>query len=184
MNRPILISITAVTLLISAACSGGGSSDPATPMAAVPAPPPAATAPQSETDVVYGTGLTNGGSKTLLLDVYQSGETCSAARPVVVLIHGGGFRTGAKDMGSFPEIAEQLADMGYVAISISYRLERDDPVPSSEFTPYLDAFISGGGGASVPGLVQLANNISSAVEDAVTAIRWIDTNATDLCVDM
>lgn len=186
MRLSRLFSITALGLLFSTACSGGGdsSANPATPITIVPPPPPTTSAPQSETDVVYGTGLTNGGSKTLLLDVYQSGEACFTARPVVVLIHGGGFRTGSKDMGAFPDIAEQLADIGYVAISISYRLEGDDPVPSAEFTPYLDAFISGGGGASVPGLVQLANNISSAVEDAVTAIRWIETNATDLCVDI
>ena len=185
MRHSLISPLAVLGLLASTACSGG--SDPATPttpVSAVPAPAPTASAPQSEVDVVYGSGLTNGSSKTLLLDVYQSGETCALARPAVILIHGGGFRTGSKSSGGFPNIAEALADQGYVAISINYRLEGDDPVPSAEFTPYLNAFITGGGGAGVPGLVQIANNISSAVEDAVTAIRWIETNATERCIDV
>lgn len=185
MRHSLISSLAVLGLLAGTACSGG--SDPATPttpVSAVPAPAPTASAPQSEVDVVYGSGLTNGSSKTLLLDVYQSGETCASPRPAVILIHGGGFRTGSKSSGGFPNIAAALADQGYVAISINYRLEGDDPIPSAEFTPYLNAFITGGGGAGVPGLVQIANNISSAVEDAVTAIRWIETNATERCIDV
>ena len=185
MRHSIISPLAALGALVGVGCSGGGdATSPTPPSLAVPAPAPSTSAPQSETDVVYGSGLTNGSSKTLLLDVYQSGDACTAPRPAVVLIHGGGFRTGSKTVGAFPDIAEDLADQGYVAISINYRLEGDDPVPSAEFTPYLNAFITGGGGAGVPGLVQVANNISSAVEDAVTAIRWIETNASDRCVDV
>ncbi|MFO0912943.1 MAG: alpha/beta hydrolase [Pirellulales bacterium] len=40
--------------------------------------------------------------------------------PAVVCIHGGGFRAGSRD--SFDELCVQLAQHGYVAVTVSYRL--------------------------------------------------------------
>lgn len=40
--------------------------------------------------------------------------------PAVVCIHGGGFRAGSRD--SFDQLCVQLAEHGYVAVTVSYRL--------------------------------------------------------------
>lgn len=168
---------------LAAACSGGGGgggspSSPATP----PSTPPAG-APQSQFDQTYGTGLTMSGSRSLTLDLYQSGDSCTAARPVVILIHGGSFQFGSKTSSPWPSLASSLTDRGYVAISINYRLERDDPVPSAEFTPVRDGLLSGVPTPIPADAQQQADLVASAFEDAVTAIRWTIDNADANCID-
>jgi acetyl esterase/lipase len=70
-------------------------------------------------------GEANG--KRLLLDAYvrRDGET---ARPAVVLIHGGGFRVG--DKASFAPEASRLAERGWVAFSVNYRLDEPSVYPA------------------------------------------------------
>ena len=189
--KPLLISVSALALL--AGCSGGGgSSSPSTPVSPPPPsppppppPPPPPAVPASQTDVVYGSGLLTSGAKSLLLDVYQSGEACTAARPLVLLIHGGGFDAGTKQSGQWPSIGSDLADQGYVAISIDYRLAGDNPVPSAEFYPVRDGILNSGVEAIISNdLQEQADIIASTIEDAVTALRWVEDNDDDLCVDI
>ena len=68
-----------------------------------------------ERGVVYG--MVNG--ESLLLDVYR---TCpsGSSRPAVILIHGGGMWTGSRAHMEQP--ARQLAQAGYVAFCVDYRL--------------------------------------------------------------
>jgi acetyl esterase/lipase len=128
--------------------------------------------------------MTNG-SKSLLLDIYQSGEECTQSRPFVLLVHGGGFEDGTKQSAPWPSFASELTDQGYVAISIDYRLIGDDPVPSAEFEPIRDAILNSGVGPVISNDLQAqADAIASAIEDAATALRWIEDNDGDLCVDM
>lgn len=47
-------------------------------------------------------------------------------RALVVVAHGGFFLSGANDGADVVEICEDLAQMGYVVASISYRLGVDD----------------------------------------------------------
>lgn len=68
-------------------------------------------------DVVYG----EADGQKLLLDVY--GAAPGAARPAVIVIHGGSWTTGSKaDLGF---VAALLARQGYVGFSVNYRLLRD-----------------------------------------------------------
>src|ERR1700678_519233 len=67
-------------------------------------------------DVEYGV---QGGEK-LLLDVYQPAESGSRARPAVVLIHGGGWTRF--DKSTMRGIGNFLARLGFVAVSVDYRL--------------------------------------------------------------
>lgn len=66
-------------------------------------------------DVVYDARF---GSATSM-DVHIP-EGTAADRPAVLLIHGGGWRYGAKD--AYTEAAERFASAGYVAATINYRL--------------------------------------------------------------
>ncbi|MCH9751514.1 MAG: alpha/beta hydrolase [Alphaproteobacteria bacterium] len=143
--------------------------------------------PVNETNVVYGSGLTNGGSKTLLMDIYQTGEECTALRPLVLLIHGGGFRQGSKTSSGWNERARDAVARGYVAAAINYRLIPDDPVISAEFDPVRTDLIT----ANVDqdwdnNTVEVfAGGITAAVEDTVAALRYLESNSpADRCIDM
>jgi len=62
----------------------------------------------ADRDVVYSSV---GGRQTL--DVIRPRAASGEARPAVLLIHGGGFRAGAKE--SYLPLAVKLAEHGYVA---------------------------------------------------------------------
>lgn len=135
-------------------------------------------------DVVYSTAATSGGQQALELDVYQSGEVCTARRPFVMLIHGGGFTSGSRFFAPFPTLGTALAQRGYVGVSIDYRLEgATHPIPSAEFAAVRDRLAQAliGDGQLPPN--PWADAATAAFEDTVNAIRWVQTNADDLCVD-
>lgn len=173
------------------ACSGGssGASTP-TPVSTLPPPPPpppAVGSPESEADVVYGSGLTNGGAKTLLMDIYQTGETCDTLRPLVLIIHGGAFARGSKTSSGWDDRARDAVGRGYVAASINYRLIGDNPVVSTEFDSLRRDLIATNVNPDWDGnSVQVfANAVAAAVEDGVTALRYLrDNSPEDRCIDM
>jgi acetyl esterase/lipase len=102
-----------------------------------------------ERGVVYG--MVNG--ESLLLDVYR---TCpsGSSRPAVILIHGGGMWTGSRAHMEQP--ARQLAQAGYVAFSIDYRLV--DAVAGRHRWP-------------------------AQLDDVQRAVRWVRFHAADYGVD-
>ncbi|MBN2582230.1 MAG: alpha/beta hydrolase fold domain-containing protein [Planctomycetes bacterium] len=65
------------------------------------------------------------GETPLLLDLYVPEDTAKP-RPLVVWIHGGGWRTGSKEQCR----ATPLAMQGYVVASINYRLVQDGRWPA------------------------------------------------------
>ena len=72
-------------------------------------------------DVVYG----QGGGRDLRLDCYEpQGPRLDTA---VILIHGGGWNRG--DRGQLAEHARVLANDGFTALSIEYRLTGESPFP-------------------------------------------------------
>jgi acetyl esterase/lipase len=76
-------------------------------------------------DIQYG--VANG--KPLLLDAYVPPTPAPAGgRPAVVMIHGGGWRTG--DKASWAEEANRLAERGWVAFSVNYRLDEPSMFPA------------------------------------------------------
>lgn len=62
------------------------------------------------------------GGKTLRLDAYL--PAAKGPSPAIVLLHGGGFTGGAKG-GYTGELARYVADHGYAAFDIDYRLMGD-----------------------------------------------------------
>ena len=98
-----------------------------------------------------------GSPVSLYLDVYQPTGDTSTNRPVVMWIHGGGFRTGSsRTQGYIITYATDFAKRGYVCMSIDYRLRdgADMPTQESELPAEQDA-----------------------AHDANTALGWIRTNA-------
>lgn len=76
-------------------------------------------------DVQYGVA----GAKGLLLDAYVPPDRSDGSlRPAVVMIHGGGFRAG--DKGSWEPEARKVAEKGWVAFSVDYRLDEPTAFPA------------------------------------------------------
>lgn len=76
---------------------------------------------KAENDVVYGvqTGW-HGSLDTLKLDIFKPVGDGNVKRPVVVMIHGGGFSGGNKR--DLKLLGEKYASQGMVCISVGYRL--------------------------------------------------------------
>ena len=74
-------------------------------------------------NVIYGNNINATGSNVSLeMDIYQPEGDVVTNRPVVVVAHGGFFLGGANDGSDVVPLCQDLARMGYVAVSISYRL--------------------------------------------------------------
>jgi acetyl esterase/lipase len=61
---------------------------------------------------------------TLKLDFYSLPEAAADSRPLLVLMHGGGFSGGRRDGAGETEFCNAMALKGYAVASISYRLTR------------------------------------------------------------
>lgn len=63
-------------------------------------------------------------SDTLQLDFYASKTDTVAKKPLLILVHGGGFGSGKRDNVLERTFSEMMAQKGYAVASISYRLTR------------------------------------------------------------
>ena len=116
-------------------------------------------------DVLYGTASMpdgSGGVVELRMDVYTPRGDTESNRPVFIYSHGGGFADGDKSEGI--EWATRMAELGYVAASIDYRLG-----PLTSLTPPFDE--------------QEQAQIDRARNDLQAAVRWFKANATVLGID-
>jgi acetyl esterase/lipase len=73
-------------------------------------------------DIVYGVA----GERPLKLDLYRPAQPNGAA---VILVHGGGWSRGSKDMMGPP--ARLLAEQGFTVMAIEYRLTGEAPFPAN-----------------------------------------------------
>ena len=120
------------------------------------------TSVDTTTDVTYGKAARISGSlQTLKLDVYQPTGDTVTKRPAIVWVHGGGFKNGDKDSPEIVDQAKVFAKMGYVNVSIDYRL-------SSGCAPFTQECIQG---------------IEMAYHDAQAAVRFLRANAATYKVD-
>jgi acetyl esterase/lipase len=117
------------------------------------------------TDLTYGSAPdANGSTVALKLDLYQPAGDTIAKRPALVWVHGGGFTMGDKNSGR--GMATFFAQLGYVAVSINYRLLSPD----------------GCGGNPNPTPV-CQNAALEAQHDAQAAVRWLRANAATYRID-
>ena len=77
-----------------------------------------------EQDVAYGD------HERQRLDVYMPKETVSSGMPVLVFIHGGGWRQGTKDWMGF--MAPAIVSLPAIFVSVGYRLAPDTKYPAPE----------------------------------------------------
>ena len=66
----------------------------------------------------------------LLLDMFAPPLSTSKLRPAVVWLYGGGWCSGDRTDGHTPEFCPLLAQHGFVAVSIDYRLSQEAPFPA------------------------------------------------------
>ncbi|WP_027328921.1 alpha/beta hydrolase [Marinimicrobium agarilyticum] len=69
------------------------------------------------------------GRRALQLDLYRPEERVAQARPAIVLVHGGGWRSGYRE--NLTPLAQALAQRGIVAANISYRLAPEAQFPAA-----------------------------------------------------
>lgn len=77
-----------------------------------------------KTNVVFG----QAGDRKLLMDVAMPTGKSTAARPCVLVVHGGGWLNG--DKAKFRALTLALAERGYVAASVGYRLGYEAKFPA------------------------------------------------------
>ena len=126
-------------------------------------------------DLIYAEGLShdslnsiNSSVMPLLMDSYVPNNN-SQNRPVLILIHGGGFIGGTKQQDPLVAMANYYAARGFVVFSIDYRLKDDKgTVPQEWIDAYSDIV------TTYPGQLLAAY---PAHRDAKAALRWIVANA-------
>jgi acetyl esterase/lipase len=115
--------------------------------------------------VDYGIAVNEQGQpQALSLDVYRPTGDTVTKRPLVIWVHGGGFRGGNRSSPEIVDEATTFARKGYVTASISYRLSSTGCV--------------GGGPAG-----QCIEAIDNAREDAQAAVRFFRARASTYGVD-
>jgi len=102
--------------------------------------------------------------QSLQLDAYQLPKQDHTKRPVIILVHGGGFERGDKGytvgQGNFyPDLAVAFARKGYVAFSINYRLWPDFSADSFHI------------------------ELDNAISDVLAAVKWIKNNCAAYGID-
>ena len=69
--------------------------------------------------------------RKLMLDVFQPTKKSKAPAPVIIIIHGGGWRTGNRTQ-HYP-LAQRLAALGYVCFTPEYRLSTEALYPAAVY---------------------------------------------------
>ena len=142
-----------------------------------------------DTAIVYGTGLShetwNSDSFTtmpLLLDAYIP-EGAGENRPVIVIIHGGGFTGGSRSGWRPVAQAQYFASRGWVAFSIDYRLLSDRGTVPQQWVDYV---VSAGADSDSVSMAQVEQSIAiyPAHRDAKAALRWVAENAENYSINM
>lgn len=126
-------------------------------------------------DLIYAEGLShdslnsiNSSVMPLLMDSYVPNNN-SQNRPVLILIHGGGFIGGTKQQDPLVAMANYYAARGFVVFSIDYRLKDDKGTVPQEWIDASSDIVT-----TYPGQLLAAY---PAHRDAKAALRWIVANA-------
>ena len=94
------------------------------------------------------------GNEAWKLDLAMPSKRGNSPRPALVIIHGGGWRSGDKRAASFLNPTLDYAAKGYVCITVNYRLLKDN-----------------------------STAIDHCVEDVKNAVRWLRAHAEKYNVD-
>ncbi|MEM7381789.1 MAG: alpha/beta hydrolase, partial [Bacteroidota bacterium] len=110
--------------------------------------------------------LTLNYADTLKLDFYSAKKDTEIKRPLILLVHGGGFAIGTRDNDLERGFSEAMAGKGYTVASISYRLTRK----GRSF------------GCDCPAKEKV-ETFKAATEDILRATKYLTDRATELGFD-
>lgn len=79
-------------------------------------------------DLSYGNPDSTKKDKSHLFDLYQPAGDSSARRPMIIWMHGGGFKFGSKNAAGIKLWSETFAKRGYVCAAINYSLSKHNPL--------------------------------------------------------
>lgn len=118
------------------------------------------------TEVTVSRNVQYGDSPQHVLDLYAPAGDAVARRPALIWMHGGGFAAGNRTEGPLVTFPTSFARLGYVTVSIDYRLLASEPCIG-------DAL----------GSDTCTAASAAATEDAQTAVRWLRANAAAYGID-
>jgi acetyl esterase/lipase len=93
----------------------------------------ASSAVPASVEALRGITYVRHGGRELRLDLYLPKARAAQAEdksvPGIVFVHGGGWRTGVRE--NFAPMAIRMAERGYAAATVSYRLSPEAPYPAA-----------------------------------------------------
>ncbi|HYQ56489.1 MAG TPA: alpha/beta hydrolase [Draconibacterium sp.] len=92
--------------------------------------PEAATPEYNTITVTKNIPYRTGDSDSWKLDMAMPANFGAEIRPALVIVHGGGWAGGSKDVDVYQEMMIQYAELGYVTINVEYRLTGEAPFPA------------------------------------------------------
>jgi acetyl esterase/lipase len=158
-----------------------------------------------ERDIVYGHARVNVRTtpslRPLRLDRYAPADASGQPRPVLLMAFGGAFHRGTKEADEFGEgqhrntpvssYCREMAEKGWVACSIDYRLAQEDPDPGDTHVIGSPARIPMSRVNHVRGLLSLPPalpedvwaTVEAATDDMAAAFRFVQAQAVQWNVD-
>jgi acetyl esterase/lipase len=76
----------------------------------------------------YSADSSSKDKKSNLFDLYQPKDDQSAPRPLIIWMHGGGFKFGNKEAKGIEIWSKNFAQRGYVCAAVNYSLSKKDPL--------------------------------------------------------
>ena len=117
----------------------------------------------TDKNLSYSTDIPNGRKpKYYLFDLYQPAADSSLKRPLIIWMHGGGFKYGSKKAKGIPLWSKSFARRGYVCAAVNYRLSQKKPLKKFN---------------------DLAEGCYDAMKDVEKAIAYFKLNHTQFRID-
>lgn len=113
-------------------------------------------------DYAFGVKTYQGTLDTLSLDFYEPKDDTARARPLIILMHGGGFAIGSKSAEDIVLYCRTFSQRGYATASIDYRLNPDAQTLTRK---------------------QMLDVVYAAVQDSRAAVRFMRSHRKDFRID-
>jgi acetyl esterase/lipase len=115
-----------------------------------------------EKDQTYNPSASKDDEKAYLFDLYRPTGDDAKHRPLIIWMHGGGFKFGSKSAEDVALWSKTFAQRGYVCANINYRLSKKNPLFHFD---------------------ELMKSSYYAVQDVKTAVEYFKRNAVRYGID-
>ena len=79
-------------------------------------------------NISYNDSANAADRESYLMDIYQPAADSGSKRPLIIWMHGGGFKFGSKEASGIRLWCKTFAERGYVCVAINYRLSKNNPL--------------------------------------------------------